>query len=484
MKNKILFTLISTMLFSSWSFAADKKKSQTRQVEKIQELPKENKAPEKNSEKYENIALFQKVLFYIEQNYVEDVKSKDLLYGAIKGMMETLDPHSNFLPPEVFKDMKTDTQGKFGGVGLEVGMKDNLLVVISPIEDTPAYRAGIKAGDKIIKIDGESAKGMSLSEAVSRMRGKKGTEVKISIWREGMNKPKEYKFNREEVKIATVKSELLEPNYLYAKLTTFNENSTPDLLNAIEKAEKSGLLRGIVLDLRNNPGGLLDQAVDVTSLFVDDGVVVSTIGRNPENKEIRYAKKGMARKDIILAVLVNGSSASASEIVAGALQDHKRAVVMGQPTFGKGSVQTVVELAPDVGMKLTIARYYTPSGKSIQLKGIQPDILLDELDQKVIQAATKKTDTLRERDLRRRMENTGNASIGVDDVEQMKPDIAKDDDKKDDEEKPIHPKDDYMVREALNYVKSYQLFRAAEMKSLPTKIAEPSLTTPNPKKTN
>ncbi|MEW6055750.1 MAG: S41 family peptidase [Bdellovibrionota bacterium] len=437
-------------------------------AENVQTKTKD-KENQPNQDRYENLGLFQKVLYFVEQNYVEEVKNKDLVYGAIKGMLETLDPHSVFLPPDLFRDMKTDTSGKFGGIGIEISVKDQILTVVSPIEDTPAFKAGVKSGDKILKINGESTKGMNLAEAVAKMRGKRGSDVIVSIWRKGFEKPKDFKMTRAEIKIQSAKSEVLEPNYLYLRLTNFNERSTEDLKNAMAKFEKKeGQIKGLVLDLRNNPGGLLDQAVDVTSLFLDEGVVVSTIGRKTEDKDVKHAKKGMARKQFPLAVLVNGASASASEIVAGALQDHKRAVVMGQPTFGKGSVQTIVELQPDVGLKLTIARYYTPSGRSIQLKGIQPDVLLDDIDQKVLDDAKKKGTFLRERDLKHHMGNEDGKEFAPEELMgEAKTEDLKDAKAAEKEEtvKPFVAKEDYQVRQALNYIKSYQIFRAAGIES-------------------
>ncbi len=459
--------LLGTVIFAPGAFAAKKK-------EKV-EIATPVAVAQKTGDRYENITLFQKVVNFIEQNYVEEVKNKDLIYGAIKGMMETLDAHSNFLPPEIFKDMKSDTSGKFGGVGIEVGLKDSQLTVISPIEDTPAFRAGIKAGDRIVKISGESTKGLSLVEAIAKMRGKKGGEVNVTIWRKGWEKPKDFKLVREEIKIATVKSESLEPGYLYARLTNFNEHSSDDLKKSMVNFEKNSdktdhKIKGMILDLRGNPGGLLDQAVDVSSLYIDEGAVVSTSGRSKDSKEVKYAKKGMARKDFPVAVLVNGSSASASEIVAGALQDHKRAVIMGQPTFGKGSVQTVVELQPDVGLKLTIARYYTPSGRSIQLKGIQPDVILDNFDQKVLDAAKKKGEAYREKDLKNHMSSdSDDDELIAENTPSEKP-VEKD---KSTDYKPFIAKEDYQVREALNYIKSYQIFRAAEL--TPSKFDPPTL---------
>ena len=436
---------------------------------------------EKNStERYENLELFQKVLTFVETNYVDATKNKDLMYGAIKGMLETLDPHSNFLPPDIFKEMKTDTSGKFGGLGIEIGMKDNILTVVSPIEDTPAWKAGIKAGDRIVKIDKESTKGMTLVEAVAKMRGKKGTAVILSIYREGFDKIRDVPVKRETIKIQSVKSDVIEPQYGYVRLASFNEDAAVDIKRAMDQMEKSGKLKGLVLDLRTNPGGLLDQAVDVSSLFIDEGVIVSTIGRNRDQKEVKYAKKGMARKDLPLAVLVNSSSASAAEIVAGAIQDHHRGIIMGGTTFGKGSVQTVVELGQDMGLKLTIARYYTPSGRSIQEKGVQPDIVLDDFDPKVLAEARRKRDSVRERDLKGHMVNTDAASPDADAavVEKEKPGDfkkeeleilskkkdkgdKKDKDGEDDDMTPpkFSPKEDYQVREAVNYLKSYDIFK-------------------------
>ena len=440
-------------------------------------------------ERYKNLELFQKVLHFIEQNYVDEdkVKNKDLVYGAIKGMMETLDPHSNFLPPELYKDMKVDTSGKFGGLGIEIGVKDNVLTVIAPIEDTPAWKAGIKSGDRIVKIGGESTKGMNLEEAVKKMRGKKSSDVQLSVFREGWEKVRDFRITRAEIKVQSVKSEDLEPDYGYVRLSSFNEKAAEDVKKALDKLEsKSGKkLRGLVFDLRGNPGGLLDQAVEVSSIFIDEGVVVSTIPRNKDQKEVKYARKGMARKELPVAVLVSSSSASAAEIVAGCLQDHHRAVIMGQPTFGKGSVQTVVPLPQDggddsaeVGLKLTIARYYTPSGRSIQEKGVQPDIVLDEFDPKLLAQAKRKGDAFRERDLKGHMLNPddesakdGSKDFDKEELDAMtskdskkKDKLAKDPTrtpKDDDELAPLkmNPKEDYQVKEALNYLKSYEIFR-------------------------
>lgn len=425
--------------------------------EKTAELkPSEKKI---SREKYENLELFQKIYQFIQANYVDPVSDKQLMEGAIKGMIETLDPHSAFLAPEIYREMKTDTSGRFGGLGIEIGMKNDAIVIVAPMEDTPAWRAGVKSGDRILRINGESTKGLTLVEAVAKMRGKKGLAVALSLGRDGSERPIEVKLTRETIKIKSVRSEDLGEGFGYVRLANFNEDAARDIRRELEKLEKKSKLKGLVFDLRMNPGGLLDQAVDVASLFMDEGVVVSTIGRDPAQKEVRNAKKGWARKDLPVAVLVNSGSASASEIVAGALQDSGRAIVMGQPTFGKGSVQTVVDLGNDMGMKLTIARYYTPSGRSIQEKGIQPDIILDDFDPKVLAAARTRRESFRERDLRRHLKNPDQQKLS-DDAE------AKDAAKDEEPNSKLNPKEDEQVKQAVNYLKSFELFRkVSEAKS-------------------
>ncbi len=402
-----------------------------------------------NREKYENIELYQKVLQFVEENYVDSIKSEQLIQGSIKGMLDSLDPHSNFLPAEVFREMKNDTAGKFGGIGIEVGVKNDTLTVIAPIEDSPAWRAGILPGDRIVRVDGTSTKGLNLVEVLQKMKGKKGTKIQLGIQRDGWDQPKEFVLVRETVKVQTVRSEALEAGYGYLRLATFNEDAAKDLKKGLEKIEKKGKLKGLILDLRSNPGGLLEQAIDVASLFMDDGVVVSTIGRDPAKKEVRMAKKGSARKDFQIAVLVNSGSASASEIVAGALQDNKRALVLGQTTFGKGSVQTVVELGNEMGLKLTIARYYTPSGRSIQETGVVPDLTIEDYDPKLLERARKSSNALREKDLRGHMVNNQAPQVVTDDEEaQPRSDVA--------------PKSDYQVIQALNYLKSFEFYRQSK----------------------
>ncbi len=440
---------------------------------------------EGHAEHYENLELFNRVLQFILTNYVDPVKHRVLIEGAIKGMLETLDPHSNFLPADLFKDMQIDTTGKFGGLGIEIGMKDNILTILAPIEDTPAWSAGLKPNDRIVKINGESTKGMNLVEAVSKMRGKAKTDVTISIYRDGFERIKDIKITREVIRIQSVKNELLEPQFAYLRLTTFNENAAQDVKKAIEQMQAKKKIRGLVFDLRTNPGGLLDQAVEVASLFIDEGVIVSTIGRNRDQKDVKYAHRGMAFKDFPVAVLVNSSTASAAEIVAGALQDHHRAIIMGQSTFGKGSVQTVIPLPPDMGLKLTIARYYTPSGRSIQEKGVAPDVILDEFDSKLLSAAKLKYDSFRERDLKGHMVNTDGTEEPAQDfkkeeLEALTKETGRDSDKDRKKEKAgdksgdkakeeademtpyrLNPKEDYQVKQALIALKSFEAFTKA-----------------------
>lgn len=324
---------------------------------------------------YQMLDLFGEVLERTKNSYVEEVSDKKLIEAAINGMLMSLDPHSSFLDEQSFKNMTEQTKGKFGGLGIEVTTDSGLVKVISPIDDTPAFKAGIKAGDYITDIDGETVIGLSLSEAVEKMRGTPGTKVKLSIRRVN-EKPIEVTLKREEIKIQSVKSEIFSKDVLYVRITSFNEETDKMLEKAINDAKKSlkNDLKGLVLDVRNNPGGLLDQAVNVSDMFIEQGEIVSTRSRN-ESDTIKYmAKDNDIIKGLPIVVLINGGSASASEIVAGALQDHKRAIVIGEKSFGKGSVQTVMPLSATTAMRITTSRYYTPSGRSIQAKGIEPDV--------------------------------------------------------------------------------------------------------------
>lgn len=354
---------------------------------------------------YKELEKFSKILQFLEDNYVEPVTQKKLIESAIKGMLQELDPHSSYLDAEVFSEMQSDTSGRFGGLGIEVSIEENWIVVLSPIDDTPADRAGIKSGDKIIKIADKTTKGMSLAEAVTLMRGKPGTPVKITILR-GQNKPFDLSVNREIIKARSVRSEVLGEDVLYLRISQFVESTSSDLEKIIRKhANEKSAIKGIVLDLRGNPGGLLNQAVRVSNLFVDKGIIVYTQGRDAKSKEIQYAQSGLKLTDLPIVVLVNGSSASASEIVAGALQDHKRALIAGQKTFGKGSVQTVIPLGDKSGLKVTISRYYTPNGRSIQAKGIEPDFELLAVDPETVKKIKEDSKYRSEADLEKHIEN-------------------------------------------------------------------------------
>ncbi|MDD9301916.1 MAG: S41 family peptidase [Desulfobacter sp.] len=324
---------------------------------------------------YKSLKLFLDVLEEIEKNYVDEVDAEELIHNAIRGMVGNLDPHSSFMPPEAFGDLQDDTKGKFSGIGIVITMKEGILTVVSPIEGTPAYNAGINAGDIIIKIDGQSTKDMALWEAVSKMRGPRHKQVLITVIREGASAPLEFDLKRDLIPMTSVRSAVLSPGYGYLRITNFRMNTIDDVekqLAALEKKENG--LKGLVIDLRDNPGGLLDQAIKISDLFLDQGVIVSIKGRQKKNTQEFTAYPDETLRDYPIVILINGGSASASEIVAGALQDHSRALILGTPSFGKGSVQTVRPLKEGFGIKYTIARYYTPSGRSIQAKGILPDI--------------------------------------------------------------------------------------------------------------
>jgi carboxyl-terminal processing protease len=349
---------------------------------------------------YESLEAFTNILSIVKKNYVEEVETKNLVNGAINGMLNSLDPHSAYLTPELYKDLQMDTQGRFGGLGIEITVKGGVLTVVSPIEDTPAFKAGIKPGDMIFKIEDEFTKDMTLVDAVKKMRGPKGTKINLSIKREGVPELIDFTLVRDTIRVQSVRSRVLESGYGYVRLAQFQERSDRDVQKALEKlaAEKSGL-KGLVLDLRNNPGGLLTQAVRVADLFLDSGLIVYTEGRIESQKQKYFAQKDGSWMDFPMVVLVNGGSASASEIVAGALQDHKRAVVLGTKTFGKGSVQTILPLDDNSALRLTTARYFTPSGRSIQATGIVPDIVVDATPQQDGKPEEKKRPMLREENL-------------------------------------------------------------------------------------
>ncbi len=393
------------------------------------------------------LRTFSEVFGKIKSDYVKDVDDKTLLEGAIRGMLADLDPHSAYMDADSFKELQVGTTGEFGGLGIEVGMEDGFVKVIAPIDDTPAQKAGVQAGDLIIRLDSAPVKGMSLGDAVKIMRGKPGTDIVLTIVREGEEKPLTITITRAIIKVKSIKSRMLEDGFGYVRITQFQARSGKDLTKALKKLNKDsgGQLKGLVLDLRNNPGGVLNAAVDVSDAFLDKGTIVYTEGRI-KNSEMRFnASSGDLLKGAPIVVLINGGSASASEIVAGALQDHKRAVILGQPSFGKGSVQTILPMQGGTALKLTTALYYTPSGRSIQAEGIVPDI---ELESVKLAKAEHSLKMLKEADLAGHLEN-GKGS-------QKKADKSAD--KKTKEDKPL-AETDYPLFEALNLLKGLYILR-------------------------
>ena len=364
---------------------------------KVSAIPKED---------YESLETFTNILAIVRKNYVDEVHTKDLISGAINGMLNAMDPHSAYLTPELYKELQMDTQGRFGGLGIEITVRNGVLTVVSPIEDTPAFRAGIKAGDQILKIEDEFTKDMTLMQAVKKMRGPKGTKINLSIKREGVQDLMSFILARDTIRVQSVRSRALEEGYAYVRLAQFQERSDRDLQKALEKlASEKGGIKGLVLDLRNNPGGLLTQAVRVADLFLDSGMIVYTDGRLDSQKQKYFARKEGSWTEFPMVVLVNGGSASASEIVAGALQDHKRGVILGTKTFGKGSVQTILPLDDNSALRLTTARYFTPKGRSIQATGIVPDIVIENVSLQEARAEEKKRLGVREENLPGHLQN-------------------------------------------------------------------------------
>jgi carboxyl-terminal processing protease len=366
---------------------------------------------------YENLQIFSDVLDIVKENYVQEVESEELVEGAISGMLRTLDPHSSYLDPDAYKELQVETKGSFGGIGIEITIRDGVLTVVSPLEGTPAYELGIQAGDQIIRVDGEPTKEMTLMEAVKKMRGPKGTNVVLTIMREEFTKPQDFVVTRATIAIRSVRSKTLEPGYGYIRLSQFQSSTARDLRKEIANLEKENKsLKGLILDLRNNPGGLLDQAVKVSDEFLNEGLIVYTGGRL-KSQDMRFeAHMNTRSHSYPIVVLVNEGSASAAEIVAGALQDHKRAVVVGVKTFGKGSVQTVMPLRNGAALRLTTALYYTPSGRSIQAKGIEPDIVVERVLPGRIEGDRDGSKAIREEDLKNHMDG------GEEAVSDTKPD--------------------------------------------------------------
>lgn len=405
-------------------------------------------------EVYENIEVFTEVLRQIEKNYVEPKDPQKLIYGAIKGMVRSLDPHSSFLTKEEHQELMMETKGSFSGIGIEITIKDNILTVVSPIEGTPAYKAGIKAGDKIIKVEGKSTKDMSLLEAVKKIRGPKGTKVKLTIARKGLEKPLNFSITRDVIPLKSVRYYPLTPGIGYVRISNFQSNTAKDLSSALEEPERGGKLKGLIIDLRNNPGGLLSQAIEVSELFLDSGVIVSTRGRDSSHNIKATAHKNKKQRDYPIIVLVNSGSASAAEIVAGALQDNKRAIVLGSRTFGKGSVQTILPLSDGSGLRLTTSLYYTPSGKSIQLSGITPDIELAYVPPSKEEKGTPRF--MREEDLEGHMPNAEKKGTKPTENDQKS--------SKDRKAKMLIEKDN-QVRHALELLQAWSIF--SKIKSAP-----------------
>jgi carboxyl-terminal processing protease len=388
---------------------------------------------------FKSLHIFTKVLSYIEDSYVDQVDEQKLVGGAIRGMLMTLDPHSVYMSPAVFRELKVDTSGRFDGVGIEVAIRDGVLTVIAPIKGSPADRAGVEPGDRILKINGETTEGLDLSQAVTKMRGKRGSRVTLTIARKNVKQPIEISLTRQAINVPSVKFEVLDSRYGYIGVSSFQADTTKSLKKAIKDLEDKNALNGLVLDLRKNPGGLLDQAVEVSDLFLEKGVIVTTESRGQEIDR-REANPEGEKVKCPMVVLVDGGSASASEIVAGALQDNKRAMVLGSQTFGKGSVQTVIELDDGSGLKLTVARYFTPSGRSIQAQGITPDIIVPTEAPKV----EEKKPTVREETLAGHLEVPKGRAAAKTAAEG----VSK----------------DYQVTVALDYLKSWDVFQGETKK--------------------
>ncbi len=398
----------------------------------------------------DQLRAFATIFGRVKQDYVEPVEDNVLLESAIRGMLSGLDPHSTYLNAEEYKALEEDTQGEFGGLGIEVGMEDGFIKVIAPIDDTPAQQAGVKAGDLVIRLDGQPVKEMDLGEAVKAMRGKPGTLITLTIIREGENKPLKITIERDIIKVASIKSRILEDGFGYLRISHFQSHTTKDMLKAIDKLqdEGNGTLRGLVLDLRNNPGGVLNSAVSVSDAFLKKGLIVYTKGRLADSEMTFKAAPDDVLEGAPMVVLVNSGSASASEIVAGALQDQGRAVIMGSQTFGKGSVQTIVPITKKSAIKLTTARYFTPSGRSIQAEGIEPDIILPKVKITAIEPFV--VESLREANLVRHLEN-GEVKKGRTKEEEA-------------QKEPVKPlvQEDFQLHEALTLLKGLALLQAGK----------------------
>ncbi len=425
------------------------------------------------TETYKYLNLFGDVFERVQKEYVEDSTQKELIEAAINGMLTHLDPHSGYLNLKDFKDMQVQTKGEFGGLGIEVTMENGLVKVVSPIDDTPAAEAGIEPGDYITQIDGEAVMGLTLSEAVDKMRGLVKTDIVVTIAREGID-PFDVTITRDIIKIKAVKQEL-KKDIGYIRISSFNEQTTENLKKAFKKLQKENeSLKGYVLDLRNNPGGLLDQAVSVADAFLNQGEIVSTRGRSKEDMQRYNARQGDLADELPVVVLINGGSASASEIVAGALQDHRRAIVMGTKSFGKGSVQTIIPLSEEGAMRLTTARYYTPAGRSIQAKGIEPDIIVEQATIETVQQRWLRS----EADLRGALENIDNKQSVDKIIMKPKSKITPANDNKTDDKSAKKEDDDevdYQLARALDLINGLSLYQTWQPKILENKTAQKSI---------
>ena len=405
---------------------------------------------------YDELEIFADVMTLIENNYVDEVDTHSLIEGAIKGMLKTLDPHSSYMNPEIFREMQVETDGEFGGLGIEITIDDGILTVVTPMEETPAWKAGMKAGDKIVMIEGQSTYDMTLMDAVRLMRGKKGTPVTITIVREGLEESKDITIVRDIIHVKSVKYTMLPDNWGYVRIRSFAKDTSLEMRNGISELKKNGM-RGLVLDLRNDPGGLLDQAVAVSEYFLKKGeLIVYTKGRLSQ-QNMRFSASGTSGdSDYPMVVLVNSGSASASEIVAGALQDLKRAIIVGVTTFGKGSVQTIIPLKSNSGLRLTTARYYTPSGRQIQGVGIQPDIVVEEAKVDVEKDDKKKRKFLREKDLKNSL------SPGKDKTHGKKEEEKKSDNLNNGKRKIVDLERDVQLQRAIGVLKSWEIIKSVQ----------------------
>ncbi|UCF30310.1 MAG: S41 family peptidase [bacterium] len=413
----------------------------------------DNRSPVQNaqafdSSSYEQVKIFSQALSLVQQNYVEEPDAQEMVRGAIRGMLRTLDPHSSFMDPDMFKEMQIDTAGEFQGIGITIGIREEVLTVIAPIDDTPAYRAGILAGDKIFMIEGKPTKDMTLMEAVKLMRGPKGTDVTITIVRKGEKEPIEFSITRDVIPIVSVKTKDIDEAVGYIRVTQFQKKTPKEFDDALERIhkEKGETFKGLIIDLRNNPGGLLMAAVDLANRFIDTGTIVSTKGRL-KNQNLDYkANSKSSEPDYPIVVLINGGSASASEIVAGALKDYKKAILLGTNSFGKGSVQTIYRLEDGSGMRVTTAKYYTPSGRSIQNTGIEPDIIVRNRN-------GKSMGHLRERDLEGRLDNEQVEERSDSDDEDQTPPV---------DLIPEDPEEDDQLMRAVDLLKGLDLYRSMQ----------------------